>query len=66
MLEAELANYQSLDPKKKQKERTKLKDKVADEILADPTLKQAFALQGIPQADIRDVSSVLVPSLVHG
>ena len=66
MLEAQLANFQSLDPRKKQKERTKLKDKVADEILADPVLKQAFALQGIPQADIRDVSSNLVPSLVHG
>ena len=52
-LQAKLAKYQALNARTQQEDRTKIKDGVADEILADEQLRKMFQARKISDADIR-------------
>ena len=55
ILEGNLVSYQKLNPKTQQKDRSALKEKVADKILADVELKKAFERDGHSHEEIRRV-----------
>ena len=55
ILEENLVPYQKLNPRTQQKDRSNLKETVADRILGDVELKKAFEREGHPHEDIRRV-----------